>query len=557
MSISPKGVQFYLKNKKSVIVIAALACAQFVLSFFLYVSLAAHLIWPEKSKATVGIPQLISYEGRLTDASGNALGGSGTPYCFRFSLYDSATAGAGNKLWPSGTPSNTTAVVTNGIFNALVGQADTLNWDFYDNNTVYLDVQVNSIATTCTGTWEDLGPRQQLAAASYALNAQGVYGTALKTMATTTATSTVQLGTGAGSATPVYLDLDVKNTADYIGQACSPNGMVWYNSATSMALVCEAGTVRNAGVSGTTTIAAVGVNTATPVSVGSVVFSNANNVSFGLAGSTITASAAAGAAGVTGSVYANLPFFSGTQSIAPLQSTSVIFPFTVPYAISGSYLRFPISMSAQSTTYATTANTTFSGSILNTFNAVIYQLGSGASSMSLQSVASASIGMSQQYSLSANSNSSQFTVGENITYPSGSGLTSNLSTSYALTNASFAFSTGSLSNFTGLRYLDLPFAQSLSAGAYWMAFGVSSVISSTATGGITAGRVLFSNLAVSQVNNAIGFMGSALNASNQLQLGVGSFTTNGAAGTQASIALSQISSSASHNQLYFQIIRQS
>jgi hypothetical protein len=64
-----------------------------------------------------------------------------------------------------------------------------------------------------------------------------------------------------------------------------------------------------------------------------------------------------------------------------------------------------------------------------------------------------------------------------------------------------------------------------------------------------------SNIVLSQTNQAIGNLNAATNSSLQLQLGLGSWSTN-AIQTSASIALSNISSVASQLRPYFQMIRQ-
>lgn len=267
--------------------------AEAVLSIFVYMSFSAHLLWPDPSRGATGVASMLSYEGRLMDASGNPLGGTGTPYCFRFSIYDAATGGT--KLWPAGTPATTMATSTDGVFNALIGQADALTYNFYDSDTVFLNVDVNTTASTCAGSWETLSPRQRIAATGYARSAENVYSSLF---ATDVNNNRVQVGTGVGGGSPKFLGLDVKNTNDYIGQSCTTSGTLWYNSAISKALVCENGVIQAvSNASATSTIAGVTANTGTPASSGTIVFSNANGVTFGINGQTITASVAAGGGG--------------------------------------------------------------------------------------------------------------------------------------------------------------------------------------------------------------------------------------------------------------------
>src|ERR1700756_4330766 len=64
-----------------------------------------------------GVPSIISYQGRLTDSSGNLLGSSsGTTYYFKFSIWDSPTVGTGTQLWPT-TAHSVPETVRQGLFN--------------------------------------------------------------------------------------------------------------------------------------------------------------------------------------------------------------------------------------------------------------------------------------------------------------------------------------------------------------------------------------------------------------------------------------------------------
>lgn len=152
--------------------------------------------------AAAGIPKIIHYQGRLLDSSGNLLGSSGTDYCFRFSLYDDATVGAPDmKLWPSGTPSDMTVNVANGVFAVEIGDTDaggdTLDFNFSDTDTVYLNIEVATVVGgSCGGgdeSYETLGPRQRVDSAAYALSAGSVLGTNQSAIGTTTVVSDTML----------------------------------------------------------------------------------------------------------------------------------------------------------------------------------------------------------------------------------------------------------------------------------------------------------------------------------------------------------------------------
>jgi hypothetical protein len=268
-----------------------------------------------------------------------------------------------------------------------------------------------------------------------------------------------------------------------------------------------------------------------------------------LNGSVITA------AQQTLSYYQNAPLWGAAGTIQNVGSTSYVFPFQVPNNISASYLRLQLSLSLNSTSFGTTANTTFSAQQLSTWNAVIYTVGTGASSRSLQYLTSGSAGLTAIWSLQANANGSQYTVSYQATYPSEGASTNALSTTTGLTNASFQISTGVLANFTGIRYLDIPFAGSLSPGAYWMAIGMSSTTSTQGAAGFSNAGFSVSSIYMTNPNQTYGLLGAVRNASNQMELGLGSFTTN-AIGTTASLDYSNISSQASNLKPRFELIRQ-
>lgn len=140
----------------------------------------------------VGVPSIISYQGRLADSNGDLLGDSGTAYYFKFSIWDDATVGVGSKLWPSSDPSVTTATVREGVFNVNIGDTDNgypdeLNLDFNTNSNIYLQVEVSSD----NSNFETLSPRQRIASAVFSQLTGSVSGTGQSSFGTTTPLSSV------------------------------------------------------------------------------------------------------------------------------------------------------------------------------------------------------------------------------------------------------------------------------------------------------------------------------------------------------------------------------
>lgn len=130
------------------------------------------------ASAVAGVPTVISYQGRLTDANGILLGGtSGTNYYFKFSIWDSATVGGGTRLWPASAPGTISLPVTEGVFNVNIGDTgtgypDALTYNFQDNDTVYLQVEVS----TNGSSFETPGPRQRITSSGTAINAKTLGG---------------------------------------------------------------------------------------------------------------------------------------------------------------------------------------------------------------------------------------------------------------------------------------------------------------------------------------------------------------------------------------------
>ena len=137
--------------------------------------------------ADTGVPNIISYQGHLTDTGGNPLGGTGTLYYFKFSFWDSSTVGTGNKVWPSSTPNSTSLTVKQGSFNVNIGDTssgypDTLDYNWNSNQKVYLQIEISSD----NNTFETLSPRSLITSAPFAQTANQTNGTNPSSFGTST-----------------------------------------------------------------------------------------------------------------------------------------------------------------------------------------------------------------------------------------------------------------------------------------------------------------------------------------------------------------------------------
>lgn len=288
------------------------------------------------------------------------------------------------------------------------------------------------------------------------------------------------------------------------------------------------------------------------VSGTNIVWAGGNNVTLAVATAASLATISINAMGATKSWYENLKGLAGTSTMQPNGSSHYVFPFEVDQVVSASYARFPVSWAMTSTSLGTSAaptSTTFS--VAGTFAMVIYTQGVGANSRSLQYLTSGQANWTWQCSVTEAGATNNWTITNNITWPQEGGTTSSLASSYASTLSTINASTTGMTNWTGSRYLDVPFAASLSPGNYWMAINQA-----TTTGGGKGINWMFTNVCRSQENAQYAIIGQATNSSNQHQFGLGSWSTNASGVTTASIALANISSVANQQRPYFQFIRQ-
>lgn len=140
------------------------------------------------SQAISGVPTIISYQGRLANSNGDLLptSGSSATYYFKFSLYDSSSGG--NRLWPPTAPNSVSATVRQGVFNVNIGDTANgyphpLTYNFNTAQDIYLQVDVSSTDSS----FQELAPRQRIAATAFARLANSVSGTTTpSTFGTTT-----------------------------------------------------------------------------------------------------------------------------------------------------------------------------------------------------------------------------------------------------------------------------------------------------------------------------------------------------------------------------------
>lgn len=299
-----------------------------------------------------------------------------------------------------------------------------------------------------------------------------------------------------------------------------------------------------------------------------VVFSNANGISFGLSNSTITASVSS-AAGATLSYWANMDKLdaanASTMAAVGVSTLSVV-PFVLQQPASIGFMRAFMSISAVSTTQTVIGSTgyTVSGTRFNTMGSVFMTQGTGASSMSLQSYASTSAGLTAVTAVGVSDQSTQYTVSLFLTAPFSNGTTTG-SWSYASSSNRYVITLSQLSDVTGFRVMDVPFASLLSQGNYWVVLGHSTAYSSATAGGVdppglasnvmTQMNILSSSIGVSQSNLTYGNILAVTTNTNFIQPGLGRFSTNSLLFSTASIALSEITIRASHPIPYFQFIR--
>ncbi len=141
-------------------------CLEIIILFGLIFAIFGSLSSVQGSEALAR--KMIYYQGLLLDAESVPLGGDGTEFCFKFSIYDDEEVGEPDKkFWPADDPPGRTIVIKKGFFNVIVGDPD---WDapldLPPGANLFLQMQVaEKVGENCAGRdeeYETLEPRQAI-----------------------------------------------------------------------------------------------------------------------------------------------------------------------------------------------------------------------------------------------------------------------------------------------------------------------------------------------------------------------------------------------------------
>lgn len=279
-------------------------------------------------------------------------------------------------------------------------------------------------------------------------------------------------------------------------------------------------------------------------------FQDSNGISFGLgtgaSAGIITATAATNYQTLppaTLSYFANFGMQTSLAAASQSRDNSFyIFPISVPNNVSVAYARFIASFDFISTTIATSAvnNVTGASTAFNqtqAVNFVMYSMGTGANSRSLQYVNSASAGFTWAVSVSQQSttNATQQSITQAITFPNEGNNTGNVTTQYSVSTTNGPISTTQWSRLSSYRWLDIPLATLVSPGVYFVA--VNRMSGSVGSKSIDYHLTMLGSPGLAP---AIGNINSSVQFSNrQPPIGLGTWTTN-VTQTTSSIALSDM-----------------
>lgn len=370
----------------------------------------------------------------------------------------------------------------------------------------------------------------------------------------------VTFGTSAGSIITASVAANAGQSVQPVAASASNGSFLFstvaFSNANNVTFGTSAGSIITASVA-PPSAASINISAAgSSNDVTQIVFSNSNGVTFGLNGSTITASVG-NASNAMLSFWENLDILpGGVASVGVVGASSMqILPILIPQDISLSFIRMPTFLTQSQTTIAgTSVNTSFTYLINYTTAAVLYTQMNGASSLSLGYYTSSFASWGSQLSITAGATGSHWTEGYDVTYPI-EGSYSTLVITAAGSSSAYVFGTAIVGGLAGSRFVDIPFAVSLSAGNYWLGLGQSTSTASNAGPNCSNMRQSGFVFAYQQAQSTIAPLGPLPNTTHCLKPGLGFWSTNAAVMSTSSIRLADISITTSQPVPYIQMRR--
>jgi len=416
-------------------------------------------------------------------------------------------------------------VTTAGLISAIKVSAGTLSSNrtdltFNNSNGVSFGLETNGIITATVATnYQSQGAYLTTAALSQDSSRYAGTNGAITGGSITVNTSGISINL------PAYLTT-ARASNDAIGLNTAQTNVTWTVNSSGLSLNAD-------GYAGTGT--------------------SATNASVTLNSNGLAISVAAPGGELTLSSWQNNNFLVNSTLGTMGQSTSVLGNCYIPAYISMQYLRKPMSISFLTTSGGTSNGATGRGLWYNTLDAAIFVANTGASSLSYSRVSYTSVGVTQEYSFSANATAgSQYSISYSFTFPCLTNSTSLYNTSTAVSTSNLQLLSTPPTNMAGIRYLDIPWNTSITPGNYVFVFGNSS---SGATSGFSAMSSLRINtisfFLISQINSGIHRWGS--NQNNSAVFGAGSYSIAGGA-TTASLDATRITTRASQAFDFFQLV---
>ncbi len=398
---------------------------------------------------------------------------------------------------------------------------------------------------------------------AYLTAAAGGGGIAASNSQTLFSTGTVAFSEGGGaitiasSAAGQRFLFSVPQTSSIVGSGVVSVGSVGSTisiSAPNTSSIVGAGGISILSAGNTLSISGIGAGTATStftITGNNITLSaDATGISIGYPNFVTSAGSA------VMSYWANMPWFAGAAGITAGGSAIQVVPLIVPQAISGGFMRFPcsVSLSAGNVT-GTSVNTVVTIRKTHTVALNLLTKLTGASSLSLGYYTSTYGSFVYQTQFSAAGTGSHFTVSVNATLPQTGGYNNAFATSVATTAASWSVPAAINASLSSQKWIDLPFAMSLSAGNYWLGIGMSTSSDANGATAYGASGMALTTYAQAELNSTFGVIGSGTTSNVQNFVGLGSWSTNSLVMSTASIDLNSISLMASQPMPYVQIIR--